>query len=113
MNQLREYESIVIDRLLAAVFPEDVFDLHVHVPAEATPDNFVYIVIASFAVSDETHRILLEVPENFCISAGPWIDRLTSECAFIGSVPVLIGILAATAMGNIGKLTELKASANI
>ena len=61
---LGEVLRVAFAQEIATVFPQDIEDRRVRVPAEGAPHDFVHIVVAAFRISHEANSVRLQPSET-------------------------------------------------
>src|SRR5207247_7405037 len=100
-KSLGEILLIGIADKISAVLAQNVDHWGVGIPTQATPDNFVNVVIATLGIADEANGTVLPNAEDFGFIEGSRIDDFAGFRQCIGHVPIGNGELTTQAMRDV------------
>src|SRR5262249_3325404 len=101
-DALSEAIPVLLTDEVTAVLAQDFVEISLRIPAEAAPDDLVYVVVAAFGVADESDcRTFVGVKDGSLVER-PRIDDFARLGERVGQVPIRYRILTAEAMGDVG-----------
>src|SRR5205823_9158406 len=91
---------------ISAVLAQNVDDWGFGIPTQATPENFVNVVIATLGIADEANGTVLPNAKDFGFIEGSWIDDFAGFSQRISDIPIGNGELTTQTVRDVRVPTD-------